>query len=65
VNISAFIDSNPKYHGQRLNGIPIVSPDSLGGRSEPILVCSRVFQKEIEQQIQQQLHLSNEVLSLY
>ena len=65
VNISAFVDSNPKYHGQRLNDIPIVSPDSLGGRGEPILVCSRVFQKEIEQQIHQQLHLSNEVLSLY
>ena len=65
VNISAFVDSNPKYHGQRLNDIPIVSPDSLGGRSEPILVCSRVFQKEIEQQIHNQLHLSNEVLSLY
>ena len=65
VNISAFVDSNPKYHGQRLNDIPIVSPDSLGSRSEPILVCSRVFQKEIEQQIHQQLHLNNEVLSLY
>jgi SAM-dependent methyltransferase len=65
VNISAFVDSNPKYHGQRLNDIPIVSPDSLASRREPILVCSRVFQKEIEQQIHQQLHLSNEVLSLY
>ncbi len=65
VNISAVVDSNPKYHGQQLNGIPVVSPESLGGRREPILVCSRVFQKEIEQQIHQQLHLSNEVLSLY
>jgi 2-polyprenyl-3-methyl-5-hydroxy-6-metoxy-1,4-benzoquinol methylase len=65
VNISAFVDSNPKYHGRRLNDIPIVSPECLGGRSEPILVCSRVFQKEIEQQIHQQLHLSNEVISLY
>jgi 2-polyprenyl-3-methyl-5-hydroxy-6-metoxy-1,4-benzoquinol methylase len=65
VNISAFVDSNPRYHGQRLRDIPIVSPDSLADRSEPILVCSRVFQKEIEQQIHQQLHLSNEVLSLY
>jgi SAM-dependent methyltransferase len=65
VNISAFVDSNPRYHGQRLHDIPIVSPDSLKGRREPILVCSRVFQKEIEQQIHQQLQLSNEVLSLY
>jgi SAM-dependent methyltransferase len=65
VNISAFVDSNPNYHGRRLNDIPIVSPESLNGRREPILVCSRVFQKEIERQIHQQLRLSNEILSLY
>jgi SAM-dependent methyltransferase len=65
VNVSAFVDSNPKYHGKRLHDIPIVSPDSLGSRREPILICSRVFQKEIEQQIHEQLRLSNEVLSLY
>lgn len=65
VNVSAFIDSNPKYHGKRLHDIPIISPDTLVGRSEPILICSRVFQKEIERQIQEQLQLSNEVFSLY
>jgi SAM-dependent methyltransferase len=65
VNVCAFVDSNPKYHGKRLHDIPIVSPDSLGSRPEPILICSRVFQKEIEQQIHEQLRLSNEVLSLY
>jgi SAM-dependent methyltransferase len=65
VNISAFVDSNPKYHGKRLHDIPIVSPDSLGSRPEPILICSRVFQQEIERQIHEQLQLSNEVLSLY
>lgn len=65
VNISAFVDSNPRYHGQRLLDIPIVSPESLADRHEPILVCSRVFQKEIEQQIHQRLQLRNEVLSLY
>lgn len=65
VNVSAFVDSNPKYHGKRLHDIPIVSPESLAGRPEPILICSRVFQKEIEQQIHEQLRLNNEVLSLY
>ena len=65
VNVSAFIDSNPKYHGKRLHDIPIISPDTLGGRNEPILICSRVFQKEIEQQIHERLQLTNEVLSLY
>jgi len=65
ANIALFVDSNPKYHGQRLNGIPIVSPESLDGRSEPILVSSRVFLREIEHQIHHQLRLPNEVLSLY
>jgi FlaA1/EpsC-like NDP-sugar epimerase len=65
VNVSAFVDSNPKYHGKRLHDIPIISPDSLGSRPEPILICSRVFPKEIERQIHEQLRLSNEVLSLY
>jgi SAM-dependent methyltransferase len=65
VNVSAFVDSNPKYHGKRLHDIPIISPDTLEGRTEPILICSRVFQKEIERQIHEQLRLSNEVLSLY
>jgi SAM-dependent methyltransferase len=65
VNVSAFVDSNPKYHGKRLHDVPIISPDSLAERHEPILICSRVFQKEIEQQIHEQLRLSNEVLSLY
>jgi 2-polyprenyl-3-methyl-5-hydroxy-6-metoxy-1,4-benzoquinol methylase len=65
ANIAVFVDSNPRYHGRRLNNIPIVAPESIAGRSEPILVCSCVFQREIEYQIHHELRLPNEVLSLY
>lgn len=65
ANISAFVDSNPKYQGQQLQGVPILAPEALRPRSEPILICSRVFQLEIERQIREQLGLSNELLLLY
>jgi SAM-dependent methyltransferase len=65
IRISAFIDSNPKYQGHDLQGIPIVSPASLHGRSEPILISTRGFQREISDQIRNQLKLDNEVILLY
>ena len=65
ANISAFVDSNPKYQGQQLRGVPILAPEALRPRTEPILICSRVFQLEIERQIRDQLGLSNELLMLY
>jgi SAM-dependent methyltransferase len=65
ADICLFVDSNAKYHGQELRGIPIVSPESLRHRTEPILVCSRVFQREIQTQIRDGLGLNNELLLLY
>lgn len=65
IRISAFVDSNPKLHGHTLQGIPIVSPASLGGRREPILISTRGFQREIRDQIRGPLNLHNEVILLY
>ena len=65
ADICLFVDSNPKYHGHELRGVPIVSPESLKQRAEPILICSRVFQREIQGQIRDQLRLNNELLLLY
>jgi len=65
IRISAFVDSNPKLHGHTLQGIPIVGPAALGGRTEPILISTRGFQREIRDQIRQQLKLDNEVIMLY
>jgi FlaA1/EpsC-like NDP-sugar epimerase len=65
ANIIAFVDSNPKFHGKKLNGIKIVSPESLKNMPESILISSRAYQNEIEQQIRNVLQLSNEVIKLY
>ena len=64
VTINAFVDSNPKYQGQTLRGVPILAPEALSQRAEPILICSEVFRPEIERQIREQLGLANEVLTL-
>ncbi|MGO9109565.1 MAG: class I SAM-dependent methyltransferase [Thermoguttaceae bacterium] len=63
--IKAFVDSNPRYQGKQINGIPIISPSQLKGRSEPVLISSQVFQNEIESQIRKELGLSNELIKLY
>ena len=65
VPIAAFVDSNPKYHGRKLHGIPVVSPSALAGRNEPILISTRGFQSEIQDQIRRQLKLANDIILLY
>lgn len=65
IRIAAFVDSNPKYQGRQLQGIPVLSPASLAGRTEPILISTRGFQREIRDQIRDQLGLANEIILLY
>lgn len=65
AQIIAFIESNTKYHGKVLCGRPILPPEALQTRAEPILISSRVFQDEIVQQIRTGLQCSNELLLLY
>lgn len=65
ANICAFVDSNPRYQGKPIHGIPVLSPAALKDRREPILISSRFFQKEIEHQIREVLDLSNELHLLY
>jgi SAM-dependent methyltransferase len=62
--IVAFVDSNPKYQSQQLQGIPIVRPQALKSRSEPILISSCGFQREIANQIRE-MKLPNELILLY
>lgn len=62
---AAFVDSNPKYQGKRLDGVSILSPEALKTRSEPILLSSQVFEREIERQSRENLGIGNEVILLY
>jgi len=65
ANICAFVDSNPRYQGKQLNGLPIIAPADLQERPETILISSRVFQSVIEKQIRDDLKLDNKVIKLY
>ncbi len=65
VIIRAFIDSNPKYQGHSLHGVHIIKPTDIAGRTEPILISSRGFQREIYDQIRDDLALKNDVILLY
>jgi len=65
AKIRAFVDSNSKYQGKQLNGVPIVPPQAIKEWPEPILISSRVYQEEIAGQIINELQLRNEIIRLY
>jgi SAM-dependent methyltransferase len=65
ANIVAFIESNARYHGKTLHGRPILAPEALHSRDEPVVISSRVFQREIADQIRFDLGCHNELLLLY
>ena len=63
--VEAFVDSNRKYQQRNLRGAPVISPEQLRSRTEPILISSRGFQTEIHHQIRDHLGLTNPVILLY
>jgi SAM-dependent methyltransferase len=65
ADIAAFIESNARYHGKSLHGRPILPPSALQTRDEPVLISSRVFQREIADQIRNDLGCANELITLY
>jgi SAM-dependent methyltransferase len=65
ADIVAFVESNSRYHGKTLHGRPIVPPEALRERPEPVLISSRVFQQEIADQIRTGLACPNELILLY
>jgi SAM-dependent methyltransferase len=64
-SIAAFVDSNPKYQGQQVLEVPVLSPNAVATRSEPIVISSYAFQNEIAKQIREELGLRNELILLY
>jgi hypothetical protein len=64
IDVSAFVDSNPKCQNRRLAGTPVVRPEALKHHREPILIATYAFQHEIEDQIRL-MELPNEVVLLY
>ena len=65
ANIRAFVDSNIRYQGKSLNGIPIMPPEVLKEMSEPVLISSPVFHQEIARQMREELKVENRAILLY
>ncbi|MEH2414965.1 class I SAM-dependent methyltransferase [Nostoc sp.] len=65
AKISAFIDSNHHYQGKKIFDIPIIAPDNIKNKDEPILISSRLFQESIKIQIRDILKIENNLILLY
>ena len=63
--ISAWVDSDPKLQGTEMRGLPVVSPETVKSRAEPILVSSGTVHHEISRQIREDLRVDNEIVLLY
>jgi hypothetical protein len=65
ANILAFIDSNPRYQGKRLHGIPIIGPQDAHDPSATILISSHMAEQEIKDYILRDLKWPNPLVCLY
>lgn len=65
ANIQCFVDNDPNTWGQKLQGRDVISPAQLKGRSDPIIITSKLYGEDILRQIRDQLGMLNEVVLLY
>jgi SAM-dependent methyltransferase len=63
ARVTALTDSNPRYHGRHLAGIPVVAPEDVGRFTAPIVIGSIIHQSAIETRIRQ-LGLPNRIVRL-
>lgn len=63
ARVLALTDSNPRYHGRRLGGVPVVAPNDIARLNAPILIGSLIHHVAIEQRIRE-MGLPNRVVRL-
>lgn len=63
ARIDAFVDGNPLYHGQFLQGIPIIAPNEVRASDRPIIVTSILHHRAIVKKIRE-LNLPNPIVAL-
>ena len=61
--VVALTDSNPRFHGRRLGGIPVIAPEDVSGSSVPIVIGSLISHVAIESRIRE-LGLRNRTVRL-
>ena len=65
ANLAGIIDSNPRYQGKYIAGLPVLSPEPCPDENAVVLVSSRVYQEEICRQIRDRLGWKNKIITLY
>jgi len=65
ARIVAIIDSNARYQGKKLRGIPIVTPGEFRAADVTIIISSQVAESEIKAQIRNQLGWTNPLICFY
>ena len=65
ANVVGIIDSNPRYQGKSIAGLPVFSPKSCPNQNATVLVSSRVYQEDISRQIRERLGWKNKIVTLY
>ena len=63
--ILSFVDSNTKYHGNKINGISIIGPNEIIDLNATIIISTRAYQDQIEKYILEDLKLPNNIIKLY
>jgi SAM-dependent methyltransferase len=63
TQVRALVDNNPVLRGKTIAGAPILSPDAIAGRQEPIVIATLLHAGEIAAQIRR-VGLENPVLTL-
>lgn len=65
LKIAAWVDTDPKYEGTEIRGIPVLAPSGIATRGETILISSGTVHHEIQRQIQDELGGGRDVVLLY
>jgi SAM-dependent methyltransferase len=65
LQVAAWVDSDPKYEGTEMRGIPVLPPGDVITRDETILISSGTVHHEIARQIREDLGGDHEVVLLY
>jgi SAM-dependent methyltransferase len=61
--VVALTDSNPRFHGRRLGGIPVIAPEEVARYDAPIVIGSLISHVAIERRIRD-MHLPNRTVRL-
>ena len=64
ANISAFIDSNKKLHGQKIVGYKIIAPENIVDNKSAVFISSYVYGMEIKGILEKEFKFRGKIITL-